>query len=67
MPNSVVNLGIGLPDTVATIANEERIHDSITLTVDPGVIGGVPLGGLDFGASLNFSAMIRSHQSIRLH
>jgi propionate CoA-transferase len=58
MPNSVVNLGIGLPDAVASIANEERIHDLITLTVDPGVIGGVPLGGLDFGASLNFSAMI---------
>jgi propionate CoA-transferase len=58
MPNSVVNLGIGLPDLVGAIANEERIEDLITLTVDPGVIGGVPLGGLDFGAALNFSAMI---------
>jgi len=58
MPNSVVNLGIGLPDLVGRIANEERIEDLITLTVDPGVIGGVPLGGLDFGAALNFSAMI---------
>jgi propionate CoA-transferase len=58
MPNSVVNLGIGLADAVGTIANEERIHDLITLTVDTGVIGGVPLRGADFGASLNFSAMI---------
>jgi propionate CoA-transferase len=58
MPNSVVNLGIGLPDLVGQIANEERIEDLITLTVDPGVIGGIPLGGLDFGAALNFSAMI---------
>ena len=58
MPNSVVNLGIGLPDLVGRIANEERIEDLITLTLDPGVIGGVPLGGLDFGAALNFSAMI---------
>jgi propionate CoA-transferase len=58
MPNSVVNLGIGLPDLVGRIANEERIEDLITLTVDPGVIGGIPLGGLDFGAALNFSAMI---------
>jgi propionate CoA-transferase len=58
MPNGVVNLGIGLPDLVGRIATEERIEDLITLTVDPGVIGGIPLGGLDFGAALNFSAMI---------
>jgi propionate CoA-transferase len=58
MPNSVINLGIGLPDAVAKIANEEHIQDLLTLTVDPGVIGGIPLGGLDFGAALNFSAMI---------
>jgi len=58
MPNSVVTLGIGLPDAIGVVANEERVHDLITLTVDPGVIGGVPLGGLDFGASVNFSAII---------
>ncbi len=58
MPNSVVNLGIGLPDMIGAVANEERIQDLMTLTVDPGVIGGVPLGGLDFGASINFSAAI---------
>jgi len=58
LPNSVVNLGLGLPDAIGVVANEERIHDLITLTVDPGVIGGVPLGGLDFGAAVNFSAII---------
>jgi propionate CoA-transferase len=58
MPNSVVTLGVGLADTVAAIAHEEHIHDLITLAQDPGVIGGVPSGGLDFGAALNFSAMI---------
>jgi propionate CoA-transferase len=58
MPNSVINLGLGLPDTVGKIAIEERIQGLLTLTVDPGVIGGIPMGGLDFGASLNFSAMI---------
>jgi len=57
-PNSVVNLGIGLPDAIGRVASEELIHDLITLTVDPGVIGGVPLGGLDFGAAVNFSATI---------
>jgi propionate CoA-transferase len=58
LPNSVVNLGIGLPDAISAVAAEEQIEDLITLTVDPGVIGGVPLGGLDFGAAVNFSASI---------
>jgi propionate CoA-transferase len=47
-----------LPDAISAVAAEERIEDLITLTVDPGVIGGVPLGGLDFGAVVNFSAAI---------
>ncbi len=58
LPNSVVNLGIGLPDLVGAVANEEKIHDLITLTVDPGVIGGVPMSGAGFGASANFDATI---------
>lgn len=58
MPNSVVTLGIGLPDAIGAVANEEHLQDLLTLTVDPGVIGGVPLGGLDFGAAVNFSAII---------
>ena len=58
LPNSIVNLGIGLPDLVASVAREERIQDLMTLTVDPGIIGGVPLGGLDFGAAVNFTAAI---------
>lgn len=56
--NSVINVGVGSPDTVARIAGEEKIQDLITLTVDPGVIGGVPMGGLDFGAAVNFQALI---------
>ena len=58
LPNSVVNLGIGLPDAVGIVAGEEHVQDLTTLTVDPGIIGGVPLGGADFGAAINFSATI---------
>ena len=57
-PNSVINLGIGLPDCVGAIAAEEKVQDLITLTVDPGVIGVVPMGGLDFGAAVNCQAVI---------
>lgn len=52
-PNSVVNLGIGIPEGVAAVATEEGAGDQILLTIESGLIGGIPTGGQNFGSAIN--------------
>ena len=57
-PNQIVNLGIGMPEGVSNVANEEGVLSYLTLTAEPGVIGGLPEGGLNFGAAINTECLI---------
>ena len=49
-PDDIVNIGVGIPETVTKYARENGILDKITLTVESGGVGGFPASGKVFGA-----------------
>lgn len=57
-PGATINLGIGTPDMVAAVAEEEGADDQYQSTLEMGLWGGIPGGGLDFGSSRNAEASV---------
>jgi propionate CoA-transferase len=57
-PRDVVNLGVGVSAMIPNVAAEEGIDELITLTVEAGVIGGVPGHGREFGTAVNPRAIL---------
>lgn len=55
----VMNLGIGIPEIIGSVAAEEGFGPSLTLAADSGIIGGIPLSGLDMGAAVNAEAELK--------
>ena len=53
IPDAVINLGIGVPEGVGVVAEEEGLRDRLTLSIESGPVGGIPVSGIGFGSSLN--------------
>ena len=54
----IVNIGIGIPETVSYYARKYGILKDVTLTVESGGIGGFPAKGKVFGAMIGAACMV---------
>lgn len=61
VPETILNLGVGIPVNVATVAAEEGVSDQLNLTTEAGSVGGVPAGLKDFGHAYNSEAIVDHH------
>lgn len=59
-PGAIMNLGVGMPSGVAAVATEIGLIDDVTFCLEQGIIGGMPAGGVIFGASYNPTAIINA-------
>ena len=59
-PGAVINVGFGMPDGVIAVAREQGMAARVTATIEHGQFGGVPAGGLDFGAVHNPAAILET-------
>lgn len=66
-PGAVVNLGLGISDGISLIANEEGLASQLTLTIETGIFGGIPLAGQSMGAGVNCDAIYRTADTFDLY
>lgn len=64
---AIVNLGVGIPEAVSSVAAEEGCGENITLTTEAGGIGGVPASSHDFGCCWNAEATIEMADEFDLY
>jgi propionate CoA-transferase len=56
---TAINMGTGIPnDIIGGVLAEEGLSEDVLVTVESGVYGGIPEGGIDFGVAHNTYALI---------
>ena len=66
--DQIINIGTGIPnDVIGPIIAEEGVGDSVMITVESGVYGGVPAETIDFGISMNAQALIGHDRQFELY
>ena len=66
-PTAIVNLGVGIPEAVSSVAAEEGVADNFTLSTEAGSIGGITASGHDFGCSWNAEAIVEMADEFDLY
>ena len=64
---ALVNLGLGISDGVSLVASEEGFADDITLTIETGLFGGVPMAGQRMGSGVNSEATLKTDHTFDLY
>lgn len=59
-PETILNVGFGIPDGVVKVAREQGIAGTLMPTIEHGQFGGIPAEGLDFGAMYNSTAIVET-------
>jgi propionate CoA-transferase len=65
-PGAHVNIGTGLPEHACRALTDAGLHEHVTLLVESGPVGGVPAGGIYFGAAFSPKRIISSAEMFAL-
>ena len=57
-PGAVLNIGFGISDGVPVVAAQEGLLDDLTITIEQGTIGGLPMRGRALAAQSNVEAIV---------
>jgi len=54
----VLNFGIGIPEIVSAVLEEEQVSENYVTTIESGIVGGIAQSGMDFGVAKYPEAII---------